>query len=90
MRSSLFPVQNDFGIALAVSNTRHGQIHANLGALALEVLVQILNDFRDGVYLGDSDYVLGVPSLFFVYQLQLVLGRTADRALRGTGVACAE
>src|SRR5699024_9291398 len=35
---SLLPVQADFGVALAMGHTGHSQVHANLGALALEVL----------------------------------------------------
>ena len=39
---SHLPVQADFGIAFAMGNAGHGQIHANLGALAHEVLTQAL------------------------------------------------
>jgi len=43
-KSCLLPVQANFGIALAVSNTGHAQVHTNLGALALEVGHQLLED----------------------------------------------
>src|SRR5699024_4896833 len=42
--SSLLPVQADLRIALAMSNASHGQIHADLGALAVEVGAQIVHD----------------------------------------------
>jgi hypothetical protein len=42
--SSLFPVQADFGVALAVSDPSHAQVHTDFAALAVEVSEQLLLD----------------------------------------------
>ena len=57
----LFPVQADLGIALPVGHTGHGQVHANLGALAVEVGAQILHDVL-GSTLGHAHHVLSGPT----------------------------
>ena len=43
-KGCLFPVQADLGIALAVRDARHAQVHAHLGALAVEVRLELLED----------------------------------------------
>ena len=59
---SLLPVQADLGIALAMSDASHGQVHTDLGALALKVGAQVGNDvLGDALHLGDAHDVLGSP-----------------------------
>ena len=63
--------------------TRHGQIHANLGALAGEVLAQtLLNLF--GSVLRNADYMLGGPGLFLGHLLELGAGSLANGAELGS------
>ena len=50
----------DFGIALAVGGAGHGEVHADLAALAVEVHPQAFDDPGIDV-LGDADDVLGSP-----------------------------
>ena len=40
----LLPIQTDLGVALAVGNTSHAQVHADLRALAVEVRHQLIED----------------------------------------------
>ena len=42
--SCLLPVQADLGVALAVCDTGHAQVHTNLGALAIEVGHELIED----------------------------------------------
>ena len=78
--SSLLPVQADLRIALAVCNARHRQVHANLGALALEVCAQILhNVFRSALRYADN--MLSRPGLLAGLLLELLSRSMADRAL---------
>lgn len=77
---SLFPVQADLGIALAMSDARHGQVHTDLGALALKVGAQVGNDvLRDTLHLGDAHDVLGSPLELTLLLLQEA--RTGNAAL---------
>ena len=81
----LLPVQADLGIALAVSHAGHGQVHADLGALALEVLTQALDDLL-GSALGHAHHVLGSPGAVAALEDELLLGGLADGAEVGGGV----
>ena len=65
--AGLFPscglvVGADLGIALAVGDAGHGQVHASLGALAvvlaLEEVLELCGDLGEG---ADADDVLGCP-----------------------------
>ena len=78
--SSLLPVQADLGIALAMGHAGHGQVHAHLSALALEVLPQALQDLF-GSALGNAHHMLGSPGHIAGLLHKLLSGGTADRAL---------
>ena len=74
--SGLFPVQADLRIALAVGDAGHAQVHADLGAFAAEVGLQLVEDILL-VRLGDVGVVLdglGVDAV-------LMLGRQGQLAL---------
>ena len=43
-KCSLLPVKSDLRIALAVSDTSHAEVHADLGALTCEVCLQLVED----------------------------------------------
>ena len=76
--SSLFIVQADFRISLAESDSGHCQIHTDLRALASEVCLQVLDDFR--IYtLSDADNVLICPSGVLIHLVEL---RSRCAALR--------
>ena len=78
--SGLLPVQADLRITLAVRDTSHRQIHADLGALALEVLAETLNDlFRRA--LRNADDVLGSPGTLAAHLVKLAARHLAQRAL---------
>lgn len=78
--SSLLPVQADLGIALAMSDASHGQVHTDLRALALEVGAQVGNDvLGDTLHLGDAHDVLGSPLELPLLLLQET--RTGNAAL---------
>ena len=50
----------DLRVALALCDAGHGQIHADLAALTLEVCAQTIDDLlRDALGLADADDVLG-------------------------------
>ena len=50
---------SNFGIALTVGLTAHGQILANFRALTLPVCIEVLNHFLIyAIFLGDADHVL--------------------------------
>ena len=92
---SLFPsvtlvCLGDFGITLAVGLTAHGQIHADFGAFAHEVVVQVLDHFviaalgyADHVFIGK--YQRTIRGLFFNFHK--LAGRSlAEGALLGSGI----
>ena len=76
------PVFGDLRVAFAGGGAAHGQIHADLGALAVEVGAQAFLDLF-GRVLGDADDVLGRP--FGAFGLndfdELLAGRLAQGAL---------
>ena len=77
---SLLPVQADLGIALAMSDASHGQVHTDLRALALKVGAQVGNDILgDALHLGDAYDVLGSPLELALFLLQET--RTGNAAL---------
>ncbi len=62
---SLLIIQSDLRISLTESDSGHSQVHADFGALAVEVSLQILDDLR--IYaLCDADNVLVSPSCTFL------------------------
>ena len=76
----------DFGIALTVGLTAHGQVHAHLGAFAHEVVLQTLPELLAGA-LSVADLVLGyeLQVAFRLYDFnELVLADLAHRALLGS------
>ena len=89
----LLPVQADLGIALAVRNARHAQVHTDLAALAVEVGHELIEDVLL-ILLGDVGVVLhGLcvdAELVLSSQLQLALDLfkrilgVADGALDGS------
>ena len=92
-QTCLLPVQADLGIALTMSHTGHGQIHTHLGALALEVGAQtvddLLADFLGHVvaeHLADAYHMLGSPRLLLGLQGELLTGNMAHRALSGGNI----
>ncbi len=94
LESGLLPVQADLGIALAVGDAGHGQIHADLGALALEVGAQALDDLLLDLggdiraeLLADADDVLGSPAHLSLLFFELAAGDLADGAELGGIVA---
>ena len=67
------------GVALAHGDTRHGQVHAHLRALAVEVGTQVLDDvLGDALGLAHAHDVLGGPA-----QLTLLLGEALACASAG-------
>ena len=69
--SCLFPVQTDLGIALAMSNSCHCQVHTNLHALAVEVGAEIFHNIFGSTLCYAND-MLSSPSLFaglFLYHI---------------------
>ena len=84
----LLPVQADLRVALAVRHARHGQIHTDLGALALEVGSQTVDDLLLHVgrnvraeRLAHTDNVLGSPGLLSLLLDELGAVDMAHRAL---------
>ena len=84
--SRLLPVQADLRVALAVRNARHCQVHANLGALTLEVLAQALHNLLRSA-LRYADNVLCRPGLLASLLLKLFSRSVADRALSRSRIA---
>ena len=68
LKSSGLVVLCNFRIAFSCSLTGHCQVHANLGALALEVLTQTLEDLRINTFCY-TDSVLVSPSNLSAYLL---------------------
>ena len=63
-----------------MSDASHGQVHTDLGALALKVGAQVGNDILgDALHLGDAHDVLGSPLELALLLLQET--RTGDAAL---------
>ena len=76
----------DLGIALTVGLTAHGQVHAHLGALAHEVVLQTLPELLAGA-LAVTDLVNGDEievALLFDNFHELVFACLAERALLGS------
>ena len=89
----LFPVQADLGIALAMGDARHAEVHADLAALAGEIRLQLLQDVSlifggntvivaDGG-LVDAELMLGSQLDLALHFFEHVALGMADRALRG-------
>jgi len=79
----------DLGVALAVGLTAHRQIHAHLGALADEVVVESLHELGV-VDLAVADLMLGNElqrTGVLLCLLELILAYLAHRALLGCLVA---
>ena len=77
--SSLFPVQTDLRVALTERNTCHCQVHTDLGAFAVEVLTQTLDNlFVCALCYADNVLVSPCQILFFLLH-ELVCRRTAER-----------
>ena len=57
----LFPVEADFRIAFSVGDSGHGEVHADFGAFAVEVLAEAFEDFG-GDAGSDADGVFGGPA----------------------------
>ena len=76
------------GISLTVGLAGHGQIHADLGAFALEVCLESGKDFGVNA-LGDTDDVLGGIGYFLVFLefLELLGGLFTLRTFLGGRVA---
>ena len=93
LQAGLLPVQADLGIALAVRDTGHRQIHTDLGALALEVGAQTVDDLLLNLLghiraegLAHAHNVLGSPRLLFLLLDELIAGDVAHGTLgRGIG-----
>ena len=90
----LLPVQADLGIALAMGDARHAEVHADLAALAVEVGHHLLEDillilFRDvGVVLHglavNAELMLGGELQFTLDFLEHIALGMAHGALRGS------
>lgn len=87
LKGGLFPVQANFGIALAVGDAGHAEIHADFAALTVEVGLELLEDvllvlFGDVVELGaDAEHMLGGELHLALDLGELGAGNAADRAL---------
>ena len=92
LKAGLLPVQTDLGITLAVRDARHRKIHTDLGALALEVCSQALDDLIAHLFgnigtklLADADNMLRCPAHAFLLLDELGTGNLALGAeLRGS------
>ena len=82
----LLPVQADLRIALAVGDAGHGQVHAHLGALALEVSAKVVHDvLGDLGELANAHDVLGGPGHLGLGLLDETVAR--DAALRALEIS---
>ena len=86
LESGGLPVLADLGIALAEGDAAHGQIHAHLGALAVEIGAQIRDDVL-GSALGHAHHVLSRPAHLLGLLDELAGGRLADGAELGGSLA---
>ena len=85
--SGLFPVEPDFRIALAESDAGHGEVHADLGALALEVGAESFDDFGGNAF-DDADLMLGGPVQVFLDDfLELLARGLAEGTFFGADIA---
>ena len=66
----LFVIKANLGITLAMSDAGHGQVHTDLGALALKVGAQVGDDVLGHALLGNAHNVLGSPSKATLILLQ--------------------
>jgi hypothetical protein len=95
--SGLLPIQADLRIALTVSDPSHAQIHTNLGALAGEVGLQLLQDISlvlsaDAVVVLDGLLIntilmLSSQSHLASHLLEHRCRHVADRTFSGSGLA---
>jgi hypothetical protein len=85
LKGGLLPVHADLGIALAVGDTSHRQIHTHLGALTIEVGAQIHHDIL-GRAPGNAQNVLGSPGSLAGLLVELGTGRAALWALFRCGI----
>ena len=77
LMGGLLVVEADLGIALTEGDARHREVHADLGALAVEVGAEVLDDvLGDALSLADADDMLGSPG-----ELALLLGEAGAGAL---------
>ena len=76
LQAGLLPVQADLGIALAVRNARHAEVHADFAALAVEVGHQLVKDILL-VLFGDVRVVLHGLAV----NAELVLGSELELTL---------
>ena len=76
----LLPVETDLGIALSVGDSRHCKIHADLAALACEVVSESLKDLGINVFCN-ADNMLGSPSHALFLLDELLSGSAAEGAL---------
>ena len=83
LKGIALPRLGDLGVALAVGNAAHGQIHTDLAALAVEVLAQTLLDLLGNI-LGDADNMLGHIGVILLLN-ELGCRGLADRAELGDG-----
>ena len=73
----------DLGVALTLCHTSHGQVHANLAALALKVCAQAIHDLlRNTLSLADTDHMLGHIGIASLLN-KSGSGSLADGALSG-------
>ena len=84
------PILTNLGIALTICHAGHGQIHADLSALAGEVGVQTVDDLlldlggnRLAEGLAHADHMLGSPAQLTLLLGELGGGNTALGALLG-------
>ena len=75
----LLPIEADLRVALAECDARHRKVHADLGALALEIVAKVRQDVL-GHALRDADDMLRRPRHFAGLLLELRSGRLALRA----------
>ena len=78
LKGVTLPSLGDLGIALPVGHTAHGQVHANLAALTVEVGAQALDHILGDV-LGNAHHMLGDIGVLALLH-KLVLGCLADGA----------
>ena len=70
LMSCLLVIKTNLGITLAMGDTGHGQVHTDLGALALKVGTQVVDDVLGHALLGNAHDVLGSPGKAALILLQ--------------------